>query len=38
VAKQEQGESEMARYAMTSLIEYVHAWAAENNVQFNDNY
>jgi len=23
---------------MTSLIEYVHAWAAENNVQFNDNY
>jgi hypothetical protein len=23
---------------LTSLIEYIHAWAAENNVQFNQNY
>ena len=33
-----ESSAQMSVARMTSLIEYVHAWAAENNVQFNDNY
>lgn len=33
-----ESSAQMTVARMTSLIEYVHAWAAENNVQFNDNY
>jgi hypothetical protein len=33
-----ESSAQMTVARMTSLIEYVHAWAAENNVQFNPNY
>ena len=33
-----ESSASMSVARMTSLIEYIHAWAAENNVQFNDNY
>jgi hypothetical protein len=33
-----ESSASMSVARMTSLIEYIHAWAAENNVQFNQNY
>lgn len=33
-----ESSAQMTVARMTSLIEYVHAWAAENNVQFKNDY
>lgn len=33
-----ESSAQMSVARMTSLIEYIHAWAAENNVQFNQDY
>jgi hypothetical protein len=33
-----ESSAQMSVARMTSLIEYIHAWAAENGVQFNENY
>ena len=33
-----ESSAQMTVARMTSLIEYVHAWAAENNVRFNQTY